>query len=86
MAGMQEIYTPIPLAASGGAVCQGIGGFFCTTSGTLQVTAGSTPGGAVIVDAFAVAVGVYYPLPFACPPGCYFVLTGGAKGTAGVAQ
>lgn len=64
--------------AAGGA----LGGFFCTVAGTLQLT--ETVGGAVIIDTFAVAVGIFYTLPFLIPPGVGLTATlaGGAVVTA----
>lgn len=80
---VNEIFNPLRLTASG-PICNAngeLGGFFCTTAGTLQITAGVTAGGADIVSSFNVTAGTYYPLPFKTPTGAYAVLGGGAAGT-----
>lgn len=83
---VREIWKPRRLAASGMAVerNRSMGGFFCTTAGTLQITDGETSGGADLVSQFAVTAGNWYPLPFATQNGAYAVLGGGAVGTFGV--
>lgn len=82
---VKEIWTPKPMTASGKLVEAGrhIGGFLCTTAGTLQITAGETSGGADIVAVFDVTEGTYYPLPFYCASGAYAVLAS-AQGTFAV--
>lgn len=74
---VKEIWNPKPMTASGPLVERGhhIGGFLCTTDGTLQVTAGVVSGGADIVSAISVTAGSYYPMPFYCQNGAYAVLT-----------
>ena len=83
---VQEFYTAVPLAASGvvaGAPAQ-LGGFFCTTAGSLQLRNGITVAGNILVATFACNVGQYYPLPFNFPAGLYAEITGGCVGTFGV--
>lgn len=65
------------LIASGeGAVA--LGGFVCSTSGTLTLTEGS--GGSILAST-PVTAGVVLPLPVPCPKGCIYQLGGGASGT-----
>jgi hypothetical protein len=59
-----------------------LGGFFCTTSGTLEIRE-QTVGGTVVVPSFAVTAGVFYPLPFCNGVQLYAILTASA-GTFGV--
>lgn len=66
-----------PIVGNGGTVLE----FICTTSGTLQITEGSTGAGNDIVSQIAVTAGVVYPLGIICPLGAYAVLGGGAVGT-----
>lgn len=85
---VNEIFSPLKATASGAIIpATGgyLGGFFCTTAGTLQLDSGIAAGTNVVAS-FAVAVGVYYPLPFSFPAGCYATLGGGAAGTFGVCQ
>lgn len=74
---VREVYTPKRMTASGTLVEIGgeIGGFLCTTGGTLQITLGTTAGGADILSSISVVAGTYYPLGFRCPNGAYAVLT-----------
>ena len=74
---VREVYTPKRMTASGTLVSHRgeIGGFFCTTSGTLQITDGTDPGGADILSSISVTAGTYYPLGFRCINGAYAVLT-----------
>lgn len=74
---VREVYTPKRMTASGTLVSfRGeVGGFFCTTAGTLQITEGVDPGGVDILSSFSVTVGSYYPLGFRCHLGAYAVLT-----------
>lgn len=83
---VREIFIPRRLTASGTLLQEAgqIGGFFCTTAGTLQITSGGAAGGSDIVSSFSVTAGTYYPLPFDCPSGAYAVLGGGAVGTFGL--
>lgn len=82
---IQESYMPKVMTTSG-AVVGGrgglLGGFLCTTSGTLQLRDGDASG-TVIVPSVAVSAGVYYPMPFGFSTGLYAELTG-AQGTFGV--
>ncbi len=77
---VREIWSPKLMTASGPIVAENgsLGGFFCTTGGTLQVTKGIAAGGADIVAVFDVTEGSYYPLPFICNTGAYAVLTNAA--------
>jgi hypothetical protein len=84
---VREVYTPVPLAASGvvkSGACS-LGGFFCTTAGTLTLRDGLTGAAPVVVATFAVAVG-FYALPFGFGTGIWADLAGGAIGTFGVAD
>lgn len=84
----QEVYTPRLFAASGaifGANGGALGGFLCSTSGTLQIRNGPTAGDAVIIASFPVTAGVWHPIPLAFPSGAYAELGGGATGTFGIA-
>lgn len=86
---VNETYSAKALAASGAILGTNggvLGGFFCTTAGTLQLNEGIAGAGALVVASFAVAVGVFYTLPFNFPPGvaCYATLAGGAAGTFAV--
>ena len=77
---IQEQYTPQPMAANSSFVTgsQRIGGFICTTAGTLTVT---TEAGTVI-NALPVTAGAYVPLPiFLGTSGGTITLAGGAAGT-----
>jgi hypothetical protein len=85
---VNEVFTPLPLAASG-VIAKAdptsfIGYFFCTTSGTLAIKNGVTAGDADLVAAHSVTAGQGYNYPFACLNGAYALLTGGAAGTFGV--
>lgn len=86
---VNESYSPWPLAASGlvvGAEGGQIGGFLCTTSGTVRLSYGSAGAGAEFVAEVAVTAGVFLPMPFSIPPGSYAYATlgGGAEGTFAV--
>lgn len=85
---VKEIWEPKPMAASGTLALanSNIGGFLCTSAGTLQVTVGIVSGGADMVAVFDVAEGSYYPLPFKAVTGAYAVLGGGAAGTFAVGK
>jgi hypothetical protein len=74
---VREVYTPKRMTASGTIVeFRGeIGGFFCTTNGSLQITEGKDPGGADLLSTISVVAGTYYPLGFRCHTGAYAVLT-----------
>jgi hypothetical protein len=80
---VREIYTPKRMTANGMIVPIGgqIGGFFCTTAGTLQITVGEASGGADMISSFSVAAGTMYPFNLYCETGAYAVLGGGAVGT-----
>ena len=80
---VRELYRPKRMTASGTLVAIGgaVGGFLCTTAGTLQITAGEAAGGSDIVSSITVTAGQYYPMGFFCETGAYAVLGGGAVGT-----
>lgn len=88
MAMVMESYSPKALAASGpilGALGGNIGGFLCTTSGTVKLDLSIDGTGTVIVAAFAVTAGVFYPMPFSVGNSAvYATLGGGAAGTFAV--
>jgi hypothetical protein len=86
MSDVREVWKPKRMTASGMLQERGrsIGGFFCTTGGTVQITVGETSGGADIVSQFTAVAATYYPLPFYCQDGAYVVLGGGAAGTFAV--
>lgn len=80
---IKERYTPVPMAANATYITTSdqIGGFLCKTAGTISVVAK----GVTLVDAVAVAAGVYYPLPFYVgDTGATITLGGGAVGTLAV--
>ena len=81
---VREIWSPKLMTASGCVVQENgaLGGFFCTTGGTVQITRGVIAGGADMVPSFTAVAGTYYPLPFICNTGAYAVL--GASGTFAV--
>lgn len=81
---VSEVYTPTqcPVNASTNVQAQNcIGGFFCTTAGTLTVLVS----GVTVVPVFDVTAGVWHPLPFTVPMGATVTFTtgGGAVGVAG---
>lgn len=86
MTSVTETFTPVRLAASGAVRTTAVtlGGFLCTTAGTLQLRNGPTGSDTVIVSSMPVAAGVFYPLPFKFPLGLYADLGGGAVGTFGL--
>ena len=80
---MYETFTPV-LMDDAGSVHVGsgaLGGFFCTSAGTVKLYDGTDNTGTVIVDEFTVAPSVFYPLPFAFAVGLYY--EGDAIGTFG---
>lgn len=81
---VQEAYSYKLLAASAQVKASDglLGGFFCTTAGTIKVWDSASAAGAVMIDTTAVVAGVFYPMPFAFINGCYITLAGGATGTA----
>jgi len=79
---VNERYQPVIMAANTTQVVynQSIGGFLCTVTGVLNVTAG--PSATSVVSALPVTAGIYYPLPLILgPQGGTVVLSGGAAGT-----
>lgn len=77
---VQERYTPIPIAANTTVTVRGsaLGGFLCTTSGTLTVIRNDGGGNTTtLINAMAVTASVYYPLPF------FLGQNGGTVTTAG---
>lgn len=85
---VSELYSPKLMAVAGPLANpgQGIAGFFCTATGTLNITRGTTAGGALIVQDFNVTVGTWYPMPFLFDGGAYANLGSGAAGTFAVGQ
>lgn len=84
-----ERYQPLPLAANSTTLIRSdhIGGFLCTTSGTITVVVNNDigTGTTTIINALAVTAGVYYPLPFYLgKTGGSITTAGGAIGTLGV--
>lgn len=81
---VQESYTPKPMTVSGvllGEQGGALGGFLCTTAGTLKLSYGALGASTTIVDTFDVAEGVFYPMPFMFPVASepvYATLTGAA--------
>ncbi len=78
---VSERYTAQLLAANSTNTLNNsaIGGFLCMTAGTITV---STAIGRVIINAFPVAAGTYYPMPFYLgEAGGTVTLAGGASGT-----
>ena len=83
---VQESYQPLPLTASGPVIPitgGAIGGFLCTTAGSVKLSYRIDGSGATIVDTVAVTAGTFLPMPFLFAPGTpvYATLTGGCKGT-----
>ena len=78
---IQERYNPIPIAANSTVQIYGnnIGGFACTTSGTLTIVANEGDGKPTqtIINAIPVTAGTYLPLPF------YIGKNGGTATTGG---
>lgn len=78
---VQEAFTPLRVTAASTVLFAGaglLGGFLCTTSGTVTVQDGT---GADIVSAIAVTPGQFVSMPFACGKGATILLTGGCIGT-----
>lgn len=83
MALVNELYKAVLIAANGTATLpavNGVGGFLCTVSGTLN----ATEGGDSIISALGVTAGNFYPLGFAVNDELVVTLSGGAAGTLGV--
>jgi len=66
--------------ATPAVVQKGVGGFLCTTSGTLTVVVG----GVTLCTALAVTAGVFHSIPFACDGAATFTTAGGAVGTMAI--
>lgn len=85
-----ERYSPVPVAANTAVQFSGsaLGGFLCTTSGTITLVANASDNGQpsrTLINAMAVTAGVYYPLPFfVSTNGGTFTTAGGAIGLLGV--
>jgi len=80
---IKERYRPLPIAVNTAVpfTSQQIGGFLCQTAGTVSLT---TVSGTVILNAFPVLAGVYYPMPFYVhTQGGTFTTAGGASGVLG---
>jgi hypothetical protein len=58
-----ETYRYKRMTATGKIVSEGgsLGGFLCTTGGTVQITEGEVTGGADIVSSLTVVAGTFYP-------------------------
>lgn len=89
MGTIKERYTPIVLPANTTVLIPEsmIGGFLCTTTGTLTISRNACDGqlAGVIINALAVTAGVYYPMPFYLGQnGGSATTAGGAVGTLGV--
>lgn len=82
---LQEAYTPKLMAVSGAVigVAGMLGGFMCSTAGTVQLRDGGA-GGTIIVATFPVTAGVFHSCPFGFSNGLYAELGGGATGTFGI--
>jgi hypothetical protein len=83
---IQERYHAYPIAVNGtyafpSGTPTNLAGFLCITSGTLTATRAT---GAILINAFPVTAGVYYPMPFHIGAGASVTLAGGASGTLGV--
>lgn len=83
---MQERYHAVPLAVNAtylfpSGTPTGLSGFLCVTSGTFTATRLS---GTILINAFPVTAGVYYPMPFLLGQNGTVTLAGGASGTLGV--
>lgn len=73
-------YNPVPIAANSTVQITGsrIGGFLCTTSGTLTIVRNNEDGTTTtLINALAVTAGQWTPLPF------YLSSHGGSATTAG---
>lgn len=86
---IQERYSAVPVAANTTVpiYSQSIGGFLCTTSGTITLVANKTEERVqtTLINAMAVSAGVYYPLPFYIGKnGGTFTTAGGAIGLLGI--
>lgn len=93
---IQEHYRPVAIGVNGNVTLEinQLGGFLCTTAGTITVVDGA---GVTVVAATAVTAGVYLPMPFDVGGGrigataaagsrkTTVTLAGGASGTLGVA-
>lgn len=60
---VNESYSPVAVAAGATVTftANRVGGFLCTTSGTITVKDGA---GNTVVNALAVTAGVFHPIPF----------------------
>lgn len=79
----QERYHAVNLGANGtytfpSGVSGNSAGFLCVTAGTITITRSS---GSVVVNAFPVTAGVYYPMPFIIGMNGTVTLLAGASGT-----
>ncbi len=84
---VQERYTPIPVPVNTTlrVTSQALGGFVCSTSGTITIV--RNDGGnstTTLLNAMPVTQGIYYPLPFYLGQyGGTFTTAGGAIGLLG---
>jgi hypothetical protein len=85
---VREVFTHKRMTASG-AIFSGIGalgGFLCTTAGTLSIETGTDGNGTEVVSSLTLTAGQWVPLPFAFNDGAYANLGGGCIGTFAVGQ
>lgn len=84
MGTVRENYVPSILAANSSTQVRSgageLGGFLCTTAGTITVYDGIGASGKII-DTMAVTAGVFHSMPFGFGTGLYVVLAGGGAGT-----
>lgn len=81
---IHENYLASKLAASGQITlrpCK-LGGFMCSTSGTVTLRNGNDSG-TIVVATFPVTAGVWHACPLYFGSGCYADLASGATGTFG---
>jgi hypothetical protein len=85
---VREVFTHKRMTASG-AIFSGIGalgGFLCTTAGTLVIKEGTDGTGSEVVSSLTLTAGQWVPLPFAFAGGAHATLGGGCIGTFAVGQ
>lgn len=76
---VKELWRYKPMTASGELVPRDgkVGGFVCSTStsGTIEITEGTTSGGASILASTVVTAGQFIELGYLLPKGAYATLT-----------
>lgn len=82
---VQESYKPVQIAGSGTFTnsSNGVGGFLCTTGGTITITTNTTTP-RTIVPTLTVVAGVYYPMPFTGSSDGLIITSVSAVGVLGV--